>query len=48
MSYLIGKWYVKMFDGTLEPCQNYKTARYLVDNGLAEAVVDITTEMMAR
>ena len=47
MSYLIGKWYVKKFDGTLEPCQNYATARYLVENGLAEAVVDMTREIMA-
>jgi hypothetical protein len=48
MSYLIGTWYVKKFDGTLEPCQNYATARYLVDNGLAEAVVDVTADLMAR
>jgi hypothetical protein len=47
MAYLIGKWYVKYFDGTLEPCQNYNTARYLVENGLAEAVVDMTREVMA-
>jgi hypothetical protein len=48
MSYLIGKWYVKNFDGTLEPCQNYSTARYLVDNGLAEAVIDVTRELMKK
>jgi hypothetical protein len=47
MAYLIGKWYVKHYDGTLEPCQNYSTARYLVENGLAEAVVDMTREVMA-
>ena len=47
MSYLIGRWYVKHYDGSLAPCQNYNTARYLVENGLAEAVVDITREVMA-
>jgi hypothetical protein len=46
MTYLIGRWYVKMFDGTLEPCQNYGTARYLVDSGYAESVVDPTAELM--
>jgi hypothetical protein len=48
MSYLIGKWYVKYYDGTLEPCQNYGTARYLVDNGFAESVVDMTRELMSQ
>ena len=47
MSYLIGRWYVKYSDGTIAPCQNYSTARYLVENGLAEAVVDVTRETMA-
>jgi hypothetical protein len=47
MAYLIGRWYVKHYDGTLAPCQNYSTARYLVENGLAEAVVDVTREVMA-
>jgi hypothetical protein len=46
-TYLIGKWYVKYPDGTIAPCQNYATARYLVENGLAEAVVDVTREVMA-
>jgi hypothetical protein len=46
MTYLIGRWYVKMFDGTLQPCQNYGTARYLVDSGYAESVVDPTAELM--
>ena len=46
-TYLIGKWYVKYFDGTLAPYQNYNTARYLVENGLAEAVVDMTREVMS-
>lgn len=48
MSYLIGKWYIKKYDGTLEPCQNYGTARYLVENGMAEAVVDITRELLSK
>jgi hypothetical protein len=46
MTYLIGRWYIKMFDGKLEPCQNYGTAKYYVDNGLAEAIVDPTGELM--
>jgi len=47
MSYLIGIWYVKYSDGTIAPCQNYSTARYLVESGLAEAIVDVTREVMA-
>ena len=46
-TYLIGKWYVKYSDGTIAPCQNYSTARYLVESGLAEAIVDMTREAMA-
>jgi len=46
MSYQIGKWYIKMFDGTLQPCQNYATAKYYVDNGLAVAIVDPTRELL--
>lgn len=48
MVYLIGTWYVMKYDGTLEPCQNYTTARYLVNNGMAEAVVDITRELISK
>jgi hypothetical protein len=44
--YIIDTWYVKYFDGQLVPCQNYSTARYLVDIGDAEAVVDVTGELM--
>jgi hypothetical protein len=46
MTYLINTWYVLQFDGSLMPCQNYKTARYLVDNGYAASVVDVTKELM--
>ena len=47
MSYQIDRWYIKMFDGTLEPCHNYGTAKYYVDNGLAEAVVYPTRELLS-
>jgi hypothetical protein len=45
-TYLIDTWYVKYADGALVPCQNYKTARYLVDIGDAEAVVYPTAELL--
>ena len=48
MSYLIGTWYVKKFDGTLEPCQNRATAEYLVNIGDAERIVDVTRELMKK
>jgi hypothetical protein len=46
MSYIIGAWYVMYPDGSLVPCENYGTARYLVDNGYAVGVVDPTKELM--
>ena len=45
-TYQIGKWYAQYSDGTLVPCQNYSTAKYLVDIGDAEAVVYPTAELM--
>jgi hypothetical protein len=47
MSYLIGKWYVEYPNGDIGPCQNYATAKYLVDNGYADRIIDMTREMMA-
>jgi hypothetical protein len=46
MIYIMGKWYVLQFDGSLMPCQNYKTAKYLVENGYAASVVDVTRELL--
>jgi hypothetical protein len=46
MSYLIGKWYVEYPDGSILPCQNYGTAKYLVDNGYALRIIDVTRELM--
>ena len=46
MAYLIDTWYVKYPDGSLVPCQNYSTAKYLVDIGDAVGVVDVTGELM--
>jgi hypothetical protein len=46
MSYIMGAWYVMYPDGSLVPCENYSTARYLVENGYADSVVDITKEVM--
>lgn len=45
-TYLIDTWYVEYKDGTLIPCQNRATAEYLVKNGYAVRMVDITREMM--
>ena len=47
-TYLIDTWYVRYSDGVLVPCQNYGTARYLVDIGEAEAVVYPTAELMKK
>ena len=47
-TYLIDTWYVRYADGGLLPCYNYKTARYLVDIGDAEAVVYPTTELLKK
>lgn len=47
MTYLIGKFYVQYPDGSLVPCQNYATAKYLVDVGDAEKIVDVTTQIMS-
>ena len=47
-TYLIDTWYVKYSDGTLVPCQNYNTARYLVDIGDAEEVVYPTAELLRK
>lgn len=47
-TYQIGKWYVQYSDGTLVPCQNYGTAKYLVDIGDAERVVDVTSALMKK
>ena len=48
MTYLIGKWYIKYADGRLEPCQNRKTAEYLVKNTEAIAIVDPTRAVMSK
>ena len=48
MAFLIGKWYIEKADGTLQPCQNYKTAEYLVANTDAIRIVDVTRELMSR
>jgi hypothetical protein len=47
MSYLIGKWYVEYLDGEIGPCQNLATAKYLVENGYAVRVIDMTRELMS-
>ena len=46
--YMIDKWYVKYPDGRMEPCQNYGTAEYLVNNTDAIAIVDPTKELMSQ
>ena len=46
ITYLIDTWYVEQPDGSLEPCQNYKTAEYLVINTDAIRIVDVTKELM--
>lgn len=46
MNYNIDTWYVQYPDGSLVPCQNYATAKYLVDIGDAEKIVDITRQVM--
>ena len=45
-TYLIDTWYVRYSDGSLVPCQNYATAKYLVNVGDAEAVVYPTRELL--
>jgi len=46
-TYLIDTWYVEYQDGTISPCQNRKTAQYLVDNGYAIRVLYPTRELMS-
>lgn len=48
MTYMIGTWYIEQEDGTLSPCQNYKTAEYLVTNTNAIRIVDVTREVMSK
>ena len=48
MAFLIDTWYIEKADGTLEPCQNYKTAEYLVANTDAVRIVDVTRELMRK
>jgi hypothetical protein len=48
MIYLIDTWYVEYPDGTLGPCQNLSTAKYLVASGVANRIVDITREVMGK
>ena len=45
-NYLISTWYIEKADGTLVPCQNYKTAEYLVTNTEAIRIVDPTRELL--
>jgi hypothetical protein len=46
MAYLIDTWYVEYPDGSLVPCQNFGSAKYLVDIGDAVRVVDVTKALM--
>ena len=48
MAFLIDTWYVQYPDGSLVPCQNYSTAKYLVDIGDADRIVDVTREIMSK
>jgi len=48
MAYIIDTWYVEYLDGTIGPCQNRKTAEYLVSVGEAIRLVDITRELMSK
>jgi hypothetical protein len=48
MAFLIDTWYVEYPDGSLVPCQNFGTAKYLVDIGDAIRVVDVTKEYMKK
>jgi hypothetical protein len=45
---LIDTWYVEHGDGTISPCQNLRTAEYLVKNGYAVRVLDMTRAVMSR
>ena len=45
---LIDTWYVENTDGTISPCQNLRTAQYLVNNGYAVRVLDMTRAVMER
>lgn len=47
-TYIISAWYIEKADGTLVPCQNYKTAKYLVANTDAVRIVDPTRELMKK
>jgi hypothetical protein len=46
MAYLIDTWYVEYHDGSLYPCQNKRTAEYLVNIGDAKRIVDVTRVLM--
>ena len=48
MTYLIDTWYVEYPDGTLSPCQNYRTAEYIVANTEAIRIVDVTKELLTK
>ena len=48
MTYLIDTWYVEYPDGSLVPCQNLSTAKYLVNIGDAVRVVDPTRELIKK
>jgi len=48
MTYLIDTYYIQYSDGRLVPCQNRKTAEYLVKNTEAIKIVDPTKELMSK
>jgi len=48
MTYLIDTYYIQYPDGRLVPCQNRKTAEYLVTNTNAVRIVDMTREVMSK
>jgi len=48
MAYLIDTYYIQYPGGKLVPCQNRKTAEYMVKNTEAIAIVDVTREEMSK
>jgi hypothetical protein len=48
MTYLIDTWYVESNEGTLEPVANLATGKYLVSNGYAVRLIDMTREVLSR
>jgi hypothetical protein len=48
MTYLIDTYYIQYPDGRLVPCQNRKTAEYLVENTEAIKIVDPTKELLSK